>query len=111
MQCSGRRAISWALSIRTTARVFPPGDAWCDDSSLVYCVLSALPTNPLAVFSGLRQYQLRTGRGGDNPERKDEHGNTIYRCNVHAQYRLHFTRDGAERVTFLSVNTHGDLLL
>ena len=62
-------------------------------------------------LNGLRQHQLRTGRGGDNPGRKDEHGNTIYRCNVHGQYRLHFTRDGAERVTFLSVNTHGDLLL
>lgn len=71
----------------------------------------ALPTNPLAVFNGLRQHQLRAGRGGDNPGRKDAHGNTVYRCNVHGQYRLHFTRDGAERVTFLSVNTHDDLLL
>lgn len=62
-------------------------------------------------LSGLRQHQLRTGRGGDNPGRKDEHGNTIYRCNVHGQYRLHFTRDGAGHVTFLSVNTHDDLLL
>lgn len=25
------------------ARIFPPGDAWCDDSSVMYCVLSALP--------------------------------------------------------------------
>lgn len=62
-------------------------------------------------LNGLRQHQLRTGRGGDNPGRKDEHGNTIYRCNVHGQYRLHFTRDGAGHVTFLSVNTHDDLLL
>lgn len=62
-------------------------------------------------LSGLRHHQLRTGRGGDNPGRKDEHGNTIYRCNVHGQYRLHFTRDGAGCVTFLSVNTHDDLLL
>lgn len=62
-------------------------------------------------LNGLRHHQLRAGRGGDNPGRKDAHGNTIYRCNVHGQYRLHFTRDGAERVTFLSVNTHGDLLL
>lgn len=96
---------------RGAARVFPPGDAWCDDSILVYCVLPALPTNPLAVFNGLRQHQLRAGGGGDNPGRKDAHGNTVYRCNVHGQYRLHFTRDGAERVTFLSVNTHDDLLL
>ena len=62
-------------------------------------------------LNGLRQHQLRTGRGGDNPGRKDEHGNTIYRCNVHGQYRLHFTRGGVDRVTFLSVNTHDDLLL
>ena len=25
------------------ARIFPPGDTWCDDSSVMYCVLSALP--------------------------------------------------------------------
>lgn len=62
-------------------------------------------------LNGLRQHQLRTGRGGDNPGRKDERGNAIYRCNVHGQYRLHFTRDGAGHVTFLSVNTHDDLLL
>lgn len=62
-------------------------------------------------LNGLRQHQLRTGRGGDNPGRKDERGNTIHRCNVHGQYRLHFTRDGAGLVTFLSVNTHDDLLL
>lgn len=62
-------------------------------------------------LSGLRQHQLRTGRGGDNPGRKDGCGNTIHRCNVHGQYRLHFTRDGAGHVAFLSVNTHDDLLL
>ncbi len=69
------------------------------------------PFELLEFVNGLRHHQLRTGRGGDNPGRKDAHGNTIYRCNVHGQYRLHFTRNGAERVTFLSVNTHGDLLL
>lgn len=62
-------------------------------------------------LNGLRQHQLRTGRGGDNPGRKDEQGNAIYRCNVHGQYRLHFSRDAAGRVMFLSVNTHDDLLL
>ena len=62
-------------------------------------------------LNGLRQHQLRTGRGGDNPGRKDERGNAIYRCNVHGQYRLHFTRGGTGHVTFLSVNTHDDLLL
>lgn len=111
MQRSARNQLGILNPHHGAARVFPSGDAWCDDSSLVYCVLPALPTNPLAVFNGLRQHQLRAGRGGDNPGRKDAHGNTIYRCNVHGQYRLHFTRDGAERVTFLSVNTHGDLLL
>ncbi|WP_129865852.1 hypothetical protein [Bifidobacterium pseudolongum] len=69
------------------------------------------PFELLEFVNGLRQHQLRAGRGGDNPGRKDAHGNTIYRCNVHGQYRLRFTRNGAERVTFLSVNTHGDLLL
>lgn len=69
------------------------------------------PFDLLEFVNGLRQHQLRTSKGGDNPGRKDAHGNTIYRCNVHGQYRLHFTRDGAERVTFLSVNTHDDLLL
>lgn len=62
-------------------------------------------------LNGLRQHQLRTGRGGDNPGRKDGYGNTIQRCNVHGQYRLHFTRDGAGRITFVSVNTHDELLL
>lgn len=62
-------------------------------------------------LNGLRQHQLRTGRRGSNPGRRDEQGNMIYRCNVHGQYRLHFTRDATGRVTFISVNTHDELLL
>lgn len=49
--------------------------------------------------------------GGDNPGRKDEQGNMIYRCNVHGQYRLHFMPDATGRGTFISVNTHDELLL
>ncbi|PAU69839.1 hypothetical protein B1400_0374 [Bifidobacterium italicum] len=77
--------------------------------SLIHTMLFVLTGRETA--NGLRQHPLRTGRGGDNPSRKDDQGNVILRRNVHGQYRLHFTRDGAGRVTFISVNAHDDLLL
>ena len=76
---------------------------------LIHTMLLVLAGKETA--NGLRPHQLRTGRGGDNPGRKDEQGNAIYRCNVHGQYRLHFTRDVAGRITFMSVNAHDELLL
>ncbi len=57
-------------------------------------------------LNGARAHRLREGSGGDDADRLDEHGNYIYRVNVHGQYRLHYTRDTAHHVTFRSVGTH-----
>ena len=43
VQQSARNQLGIVNPHHGAARIFPPGDAWCDDSSLVYCVLSALP--------------------------------------------------------------------
>ena len=63
-----------------------------------------------ATQKGLQQHRLREGRGGDDADRLDEEGNVIYRVTVHGQYRLHYTRNVANHVKFLSVNTHDELL-
>ena len=39
VQRSARNQLGIVNPHHGAARVFPPGDAWCDDSSLVYCVL------------------------------------------------------------------------
>ena len=57
-------------------------------------------------LNGARAHRLREGSGGDNADRLDEHGNYIYRVNVHGQYRLHYTHDAAHHVTFRSVGPH-----
>ena len=57
-------------------------------------------------LNGARAHRLREGSGGDDADRVDEHGNYIYRVNVHGQYRLHYTHDTARHVTFRSVGTH-----
>lgn len=57
-------------------------------------------------LNGARAHRLREGSGGDDADRLDEHGNYIYRVNVHGQYRLHYTHGTAHHVTFRSVGTH-----
>lgn len=57
-------------------------------------------------LNGARAHRLREGNGGDDAGRVDEHGNYIYRVNVHGQYRLHYTHDTAHHITFRSVGPH-----
>lgn len=55
---------------------------------------------------GLELHALRTGPGGDNPQRRDEQGRPIFRATIHGQYRLHFVRDEDGAPAFLSATRH-----
>lgn len=55
---------------------------------------------------GLELHALRTGPGGDNPQRRDEQGRPIFRVTIHGQYRLHFVRDEDGAPVFLSATRH-----
>lgn len=109
------------LQFNVTERVAHPLDGWSYASgffdSLAECEhgdmsrMSLLRTMLFVLMgrddlNGARAHRLREGNGGDDAGRVDEHGNYIYRVNVHGQYRLHYTHDTAHHVTFRSVGPH-----
>lgn len=111
----------WALRVKASEKASKPLPAHWECTADFFDMMEATQVDRAAVvravvkvlLGDLRDcHQCRTGKGGNNPPRRDAEGDIIWRFYVERQtanaHRLHFVRRGDGTVVFRFVGGHDD---